>query len=152
MKKILLPLLLFSLAAGAWAQSAEDVDRLLASEAVNYAAAARFVLLAAEVVAEDAEVVDPAAGFALAVERGWLKAGLDPEAPVSLGEFSNLCVAAFKLKTGYMYRFVPGPRYAYRELVYQKLIQGRSDPAQAVPGTRVVSILGRILDTREAAL
>jgi hypothetical protein len=149
MKKILLPLFLFCLAVGAGAQSAEDVDRLLASEAVNYAAAARFVLLAAEVVAEDA---DPAAGFDQAVARGWLAAGLDPEAPVSLGEFSHLCVAAFGLETGFLYRFFPGPRYAYRELVYRKMIQGRSDPAQAVPGARVVRILGRILDTREAAL
>ncbi len=149
MKQILLPLLLLNFVCWGWSQSAEDVDRLLASEAVDYATATRFVLLAAELVAADA---DPLDCYGQAVDRRWLAAGRDPAAPIRLNEFSDLCVRAFGLQTGVLYRLLPGPRYAYRELVYRKMIQGRSDPGQFVPGDRVVRILGRILDTREATL
>jgi hypothetical protein len=55
-------------------------------------------------------------------------------------------MGAFSMKGGLFYALFPGPRYAYRELVHQRLIQERSDPALAVSGERLLRILGRVLD------
>jgi hypothetical protein len=53
---------------------------------------------------------------------------------------------AFDLHGGAMYRISSSPRYAYRELLYLRIIQGASDPSQKVSGERLMRILGRALD------
>jgi hypothetical protein len=45
-----------------------------------------------------------------------------------------------------MYSLFPGPRYAYRELVYRKILEGRVDPAQTLTGERLLYFLGRALE------
>jgi hypothetical protein len=44
-----------------------------------------------------------------------------------------------------MYSLFPCPRYAYREMIYRKLIQGRADEGFAVSGDRLLHIIGRVL-------
>lgn len=143
MKKVILPLFLFLTAAFVSGQTAADLDTLLNTDQVSYAWAARFVLPAAGLIGEDAS---PEASFNLAVEKGWFAKELSPEAAIPLKDLSYLCAEAFQIKGGLMYRLFSGPRYAYRELKYRKMIQGRSDPAQLVPGDRLIRIIGRILD------
>jgi hypothetical protein len=53
---------------------------------------------------------------------------------------------AFDMRGGLFYALFPGPRYAYRELVRLRFIQGRMDPALAVSGERLLRILGRALE------
>jgi hypothetical protein len=48
-----------------------------------------------------------------------------------------------------MYSLFPGPRYAYRELLYLKIIQGRADGNFTVSGDRLLQILGRALQYAE---
>jgi outer membrane protein OmpA-like peptidoglycan-associated protein len=45
-----------------------------------------------------------------------------------------------------LYSFFPGPRYAYRELSYRKIITGRAYSTMLVSGERLLRILGRALD------
>jgi hypothetical protein len=54
-------------------------------------------------------------------------------------------MAAFGIKGGIMYSLFPGPRYAYRELLHLKLIQGRADENFTLSGERLLQILGRVL-------
>jgi hypothetical protein len=56
---------------------------------------------------------------------------------------------AFGLRGGLLYRAFPGPRYAYRELIYQKILEGRTDPAQTVSGERLLHLLGRMIERQE---
>jgi hypothetical protein len=44
-----------------------------------------------------------------------------------------------------MYSLFPSRRYACRELVYLRLIQGRTDPDGYVDGESFLHILGRVL-------
>jgi hypothetical protein len=45
-----------------------------------------------------------------------------------------------------MYSLFPGPRYAYRELIYKGILQGRQDRSWKVSGFWLVTIAGRVLE------
>jgi hypothetical protein len=125
------------------AQTAERLDALLDSAGVSYAEAAMLVLPAAALAGED---VSPEAAFAEARTRGLLPKAAGSGGAIRLGELAFLIMGAFDMKGGLFYALFPGPRYAYRELVHRRLIQGRNDPALTVSGERLLRILGRVLD------
>jgi hypothetical protein len=52
---------------------------------------------------------------------------------------------AFNIKGGIFYTFFPNSRYACRELVYLRIIQGRTDPGGQLDGRTFLQILGRAL-------
>jgi hypothetical protein len=131
------------------AQTAERLDALLDSAGVSYAEAAMIVLPAAGLAGED---VSPEAAFAEARARGLLPEAAEPGGTVRLGNLAFLVTGAFNMKGGLFYALFPGPRYAYRELVQRRLIQGRNDPALTVSGERLLRILGRVLDHRHLDL
>jgi hypothetical protein len=133
---------LFFLSASLSAQTAAELERVLALPAVSYGDAARFVLGAAGLGADDS----PEAAYRLAADRGWLPKKAEAEAPLSLGGLSFLVMGAFDMRGGLMYTLFPGPRYAYRELVYRRLIQGRAYSTGQVSGERFFRILSRVLE------
>jgi hypothetical protein len=118
-----------------------DMDALLDSEAVTWAEAARFVLPAAGVKAADA-----AQAFAAAAERGWLPRNAEAQGAANFGGVSFLLMKAFDISGGVLYSLFPGPRYAYRELVYKGILQGPQDRSWKVSGSQLVTFLGRTLE------
>jgi outer membrane protein OmpA-like peptidoglycan-associated protein len=52
---------------------------------------------------------------------------------------------SFSLKGGIFYSIFKNPHYSYRELVYQKMIPGKSDPEQMVSGEQLLQIVNRVL-------
>jgi hypothetical protein len=121
------------------------MDAILDASEVSRATAAFVALSAAGLLSEDSA---PEAAFEEALARGCLPGNAEADTPIRLGELSFLIMRAFDMKSGFMYALFPGPRYAYRELVYRKLIQGRNDPALRVSGERLFRIIGRVLDYR----
>jgi hypothetical protein len=131
-------------ALGLSAQTAEELDVVLETRALSAARAARFVLGAAELLPEylygqEAEE----AAWAMAVEKGWASGG--PGDTLRLKDAAFLVMNAFGIKGGIMYSIFRNPRYAYREMVYKKLIQGRGDPDFTVSGERLLHIIGKTL-------
>jgi len=127
-----------------FAQTAAEIETLLYTEAVSYAQAARFVLLAADISdlrAEDA--------FGYAKEKSWLPAAATQGAAAKLDGVSLLIMRAFDMTGGAFYTFMKTPHYAYRELLYQNVIQGRVDPGMAVSGDLLLFIVNRVLDQME---
>jgi hypothetical protein len=145
MKKVILAMIaVLALSVySAFGQSGAEIDTLLGTTQVSAALAARFVLPAADLLPATAT---PEAAFAAAMEKGWLPAGAAPDTPIRLSLLSYLIMRSFSLHGGAMYSLAPGPRYAYRELLYMRIIQGVSDPAQTVSGERLLRVLGRVLD------
>jgi hypothetical protein len=135
--------LLTVIAAGSplLAQTAAELDQLLETKKVSLAQASRFVLAVAEVTDNTLEA-GPA--YALAEERGWLPEGAAPDTPIRLGELCFLTMRAFGIRGSFLYVLSPGPRYAYRELDYLKLIPGRRDPDLTVSGERLLLILDMV--------
>ncbi|WP_010263890.1 hypothetical protein [Treponema primitia] len=134
--------ILFLLCLGSYthAQTAALMDGALGVREVNQGQAAYFVLTAAELIPADAGIE---AAFAQAQADTWLRNKAD--SPISMGELSYLIMQAFKLKGSVFYRLFPGPRYAYRELVYRRLIPPPNDPARRVTGPQFFQVLGNVL-------
>jgi hypothetical protein len=143
--RVMMGLLLWAalLAAPLGAQDARDMDVLLETAAVDGARGARFVLGAAGLL--PAGLSGPAAeaaAWGAARERGWVSGS--PDRVLRLKDAAFLVMGAFGLKGGLMYSLFPGPRYAYRELLYRTVIQGRADGGAAVSGERLLQIIGRV--------
>ena len=137
-------------AAAAFAQTAQELDALLETEAISCAQAAYFVLAFVsdgESQSIDADIQKSA--FEQAMANGWFKKGTKPEENATLGKLSFLIMKAFKMKSSLMYRIFPGPRYAFRTMVNRSLIQGTADPGMKVNGDRFLMILGNVLDAAE---
>jgi hypothetical protein len=120
------------------------MDALLETPAVSGAQAARFTLGAAgRLPAGLSGAAAEQAAWAAAMERGWVSG--QAGRALRLKEAALLVTGAFSIKGGLMYSVFPGPRYAYRELLYLKIIQGRADGNFTVSGERLLQILGRAL-------
>ncbi|MDR2941884.1 MAG: hypothetical protein LBV17_04760 [Treponema sp.] len=124
------------------AQTAAELETVLATETLSYEQAASFVLRAAD-------VPFPGTALSYALEQKWLPAKAVPGDTAVLDRVALLIMGAFGIKGGIMYSAVKSPRYAYRELVYQGIIQGRSDPQLAVSGDFLLFMIGKVLGRTE---
>ncbi|MCL2831687.1 MAG: hypothetical protein FWD78_00820 [Treponema sp.] len=126
------------------AQTAGELDTLLGTNAVSVAAAARFVLGAADLLPPDLSgAAAEKAAYDLAFSKGWVNK--DAAGTATFKDTAFLIMRAFDFKGGLLYSLFQNPRYAYREMIYNKIIQGRSDPDMEVSGTRLLQILGSAL-------
>jgi hypothetical protein len=126
--------------------TAVEIETLLSTGAVTYAAAARFLLEASETL----KTSKPDEAFNYAVEQNWLPKNASADDPARLDAISLLLMRSFNIKGGLFYSLTKNSHYAYRELVSQKIIQGRADPAMKISGERLLLITGRILDQGES--
>jgi len=133
-----------------FAQTAAELETLLYTDAVSYGQAARFVLQAADI--SDLRAIDGAGStdaFRYAMERKWLPAAAREEDAAKLDGVSLLIMQAFNMKGGAFYTMMKTPHYAYRELLYQNIIQGRADSDMAVSGDLLLFVVNRALDQME---
>jgi len=139
--------LFFSLcSAPLFAQTAVELEELLQTQAVSYGQAARFVLAAA-----DAAKLAPEQACVFAVEQGWLPRKAQAADAARLNDVSLLLMQAFGLSGGIGYSLTKSPHHAYRELVYQDIIQDRADPAMTVSGNQLLFLINRILSFQKSA-
>jgi len=131
-------------------QTAERIERLLATNAVSYEDAAALILEAADLrVTVDANV-SAAEAFSFAAEQGWLPARARGSDNARLDGVSALIMRSFNMRGGLFYSLTKSPHYAYRELVYRNIIQGLSDPRMAVSGVLLLFMVNRVLALEEA--
>ena len=144
--RVLLIFLFFLLSAlSLSAQTAEELDILLGTKEVSAAMGARFVLGAAGLIPPELHGAQAeAAAYKAAFSKGWIETKANDA--LTLRDTAFLVMNVFDLKGGIFYSFFKNPRYAYREMVYRKLIQGRADPGMTVSGQRLLQILGRSLN------
>ena len=121
---------------------------LLASEAVSYAQASRFILEASEAAVFD----DPMLAFRFARERNMLprRAAADMEA--RLDSISLLLMRSFEIQGGVLYRLTGARRFAYREMEHRGVVHGRVSPRQNVSGEALLYMTGRMLAYIEVQL
>ena len=144
--KILMILLFCVFCAGLSAQStAQEMENLLASREITYAQASRFVLEASgELVTANAEEA-----FWYAAARQWLPTNVTLDERARLDNIALLLMGSFNLEGGIMYSITRSSHYAYRELIYRNVIQGRVDPYMSVSGEMLLFLTGRVLAERE---
>jgi hypothetical protein len=135
----------FSLFICSAQSTAAEIETLLGTQTVTYAQAARFVLEASEIMI----TYDPDAAFRYAQEHKWLTENAASNSLARLDEISLLIMNSFSFKGGVLYSLTKHPQYAYRELKYNNIIQGRIYPAMYVSGDQLLFITGRTLSWRE---
>ena len=142
-------LLAFSVFLGA--QTAEKLEIMLNTGAISYEQAAWLSLEAADVwdLSGSTESPDAYEAFVVAQEQQWLNAGIGSKDYARLDAVSLLLMRSFGLKGGMFYSLAQNPHYAYRELVYQEIIQGRTEPGMNVSGDMLVFMVNRILSSLE---
>jgi hypothetical protein len=137
--------LLLACVLPAAAQSNLLIDRLLEQPQASFGAAAYLVLAASGALDPDATEQQALESLS---EKGWKLRSAQAEEPIRLGEFCFLLMKAFEEKGGLMYRLIPGPRYAVRELAYQGLVRGKVHSRRLPSGQEVVQILSGFLDRK----
>ena len=138
-------LLLFSLLTFNFslAQTAERLEALLNTPELSYEQAAAFVLEAADIQVRSEEA------FRYAKEQGWLPKGIVGNDTARLDGVSLLIMKAFEIKGGAFYSVFQNTHYAYRELEYRNVIEGKTVPAMAVSGEMMLFIVGRVINERQ---
>jgi hypothetical protein len=148
MKKLGFIALAFLLLSVLWApaQSNDVLDRILAEEQLTYGNAAYLLLVATGKAADETSLEQ---AVSLAEQEGFALQGFVPVDVLSIGQYCFMLMRAFELPGGIMYRILPGPRYAAREMKYAGMIQGPAIPGMALSGNEAVRILERVLHQRE---
>jgi len=132
---LLFPIMIF-------AQTAAEVDVLLETDEVSAAVAAYFALGSAGLLPLGFSGAEgQAVAYDTALSNGWIKAAANDS--ITMQETAFLIMKAFDLKGGVIYKFFPSPRYAYREMIYHRIIQGRSYSNMKVSGIELLRIIDR---------
>ena len=129
------------------AQTGQRIEDLLKNSAVSYEQAAQMVLEAADVRSS----ISPAEAFRYASEQKWLPRNVSGSDDAKLGGVSLLIMKAFNFKGGMFYSLFQNAHYAYRELGYRRIIQGRTDPGMKVSGDFLLFTLGEVLSMVEGS-
>ncbi len=130
------------------AQSNEQIDRLLSQDPAQLGQAAYLVLTAAGLIEEDSS---PGEALVAAQERGIVSAEGQVDDPLQFGEFAYMLTDSFGVSGGLMYRLIPGPRYAAREVVYQGWSRSRRAPREELSGDAVARIMSVYLNQEGGA-
>lgn len=143
------------------AQSNEIIDDILAEEEMTYGSAAYLLLFAVGELDDGADRITAVTEFQR-LDDSLRSAGeaarfrpvghilnYAPDTPITLGEYALLVMRSFGIPGGMIYSLVPSPRYASRELVFRRAIQGNAFPRMNISGERGMRILGRILALQE---
>jgi len=139
-----LTLFLILLSGFAFAQTADEMDAMLTEHTVSAARAARFVLGAADLLPADVSgAMAETMAYDMAASKGWIKAGSGESVTMKSAAF--LVMKAFDLKGGAFYSMFGSPRYAYREMVYRRIIMGRADQAMKVSGPWLLDVIDRTM-------
>jgi len=137
------------IAVGAFGQSAQRIDEILETQATTFGHAAYLILTAMGNISEEAdfqEAFTEMKAYAEAQNFGnaAIRDSVTAEDSISTKNYAFLLMKAFNIKGGMMYRIYPCPRYAYRDLQYLAVIQGKTDPDAPITGTEMLQMLGRI--------
>jgi len=108
-----------------------QVDALLNQNAVTWGNAAWLVGRAAGAFDE---TISPDEAAKKAVAAGWGSPDLTPASVLDAAGFSQLVVRAIGFPTGVLYHWFPIPRYAFRELVFRRIVPGFVLPDAKVSG------------------
>ena len=129
--------------AASFGQSAERVDTILKTEKATFGQAAYLIQTSLK---DDSNELDFDAAFDRfkSEHENLIRDSVTAEDVLPVKTYAFLLMKTFDIKGGMMYRIYPCPRYAYRDLQYLAVIQGKNDPDAPMTGAAMLQILSRI--------
>jgi hypothetical protein len=143
---ITLVLLLAPLVTVAAADQMEIIATMQTAEKITYREGGFAVLVASGTLPRTA-AADAALNPGLRSQLGWGSRSVDN--PLTVAEFSYLVVEAFDIPAGLMYRLVPSPRYAVRELRFRRILLDRVDATDDIAGLQALRMIGNAIEWTE---
>ncbi len=146
-RNFFLIIVLFVLGAvGGFAQSNEIIDEILNQNALEYSYAVYLILSGAELIPATAT---PEEALDTLKQQEWNIKIPEKTANITLGEYSYILMKVFNIPGGLMYRLLPGPRYAAREITYLGFISEKTSPYRSISGEEAVQLLSDVLNWKE---
>ena len=129
-----------------FAQTAETLEQITEREQITVGQAAYIAAASAGVIGE---TESEQAALAALFDSGSDGAASRQDHPVTLAMYSHMLMTAFERDGGLLYSLFPGPRYALRELEFERVIQGGGDPGDTVSGRRALQFASRLRSIAE---
>jgi len=131
------------IAAAAFGQAAEKVDKILETEKATFGQAAYLIQTALN---DGSDGLDFETAFDRfkSENKNLIRDSISAEDVIPVKTYAFLLMKAFDIKGGMMYRIYPCPRYAYRDLHYLAVIQDKNNPDALMTGAAMLQILSRI--------
>ena len=128
------------------AQSNEVIDALLDQDQAKFDDTLYMIFTASGMLPDSASSEDSFHEF---THQGWglKEKGLDD--PVTADELAHLIMKALDLRGGIMYTIFQNPRYAYKELVYRKVLETGIGSKRIVSGEEVLRVLAKTMTQQE---
>ena len=144
MKRIMTIAVAFLLiTAASFSQSAQKVDTILESENATFGHAAYLIQTALNDGSDELDF-NTAFNRFKSENQNVIPDSVTAEDVIPAKTYAFLLMKAFNIKGGIMYRIYPCPRYAYRDLQYLAIIQGKNNPDAPMTGAALVQTFGRI--------
>lgn len=145
MKKVTIISLIFTLfiAVAANAQSADKVTEMIETKETTWGQACYFAASYSGFISEDDTEVNAISALQ---KQGYFKSIPDESAPISLKDFSGICVKTFDIKGSILYSVFKTPRYAFRLLKAYGIISSASDPSKTSTGHEALNIFTSCMD------
>ncbi|UTY31169.1 hypothetical protein [Treponema putidum] len=145
MKKISSILVCLAVGAILFAQSAEKMDEILASNALTMGQACYLVGTSIGKV-DDKESYETA--FNKFKELKMFKDKKHDE-PIRFDEFSNLALQYSSIKHGLWYGITKNPHYAFRQLKIMKIIPHKTVPSSHIKPFTAINLLAKIMPSED---
>lgn len=129
-----------------FAQSNALIDQVLSQKKVGYSYAVYLVLSASGVIKDTAT---PEQAMEALKQQNWGIKVPGESTNISLGQYAYLLMKAFNMEGGLMYRLIPGPRYATREIAYLGFVTENPSPYRSLSGQEAMEILNNLLAWKE---
>ena len=131
------------IASASFGQAAHRIDKILETQKATFGQAAYLILTASE---NGSDGIDFETAFEQfkTKNQDWLPNTVTAEDAIPAQTYAFLLMKAFNIKGGMMYRIYPCPRYAYRDLRYLAIIQGKNNPEALITGASMLQIFSRI--------
>lgn len=143
MKKLISCFVIVLLACCAvFAQSSEQMSKILESEKASYYTASYLPALYANLISEEAS---ESAAFEALQSNGYFTSEVNPDSYINLAELSYVYMKAFGMKGGLFFTLFDSPRYAFKEFKAQGILPSTSDPDMTVSGHDVIDLFNGCL-------
>lgn len=150
MKRRIVPLLaVLVLGASVQGQEAAKITEILDSPQLTAGQAA---YLAASWLDSSNETLDYSQAAELAAGRGLLKEDAAAGDSIRLDELAGLCMKAWEIPGGLLYRMTKADRYAFKELKALGYLAATDDPSFPVTGFRGLNIMFKCMEYHTPAL
>lgn len=147
--KLITILLILTPIISLFSQSNEELDRFLSQQKADVSTTVWLIYLSTETLSYDA-TPEEAMDYLMNSEQGKYFSEKSAQSRISYKEFALIAMVENELPSGLMYKIFKNPRYAAREMSYNRWMPGEIKPNSDLTPWDVTTAISQILTWKEA--